>query len=258
MVDKISRPETEALASRRVHVGGKVNIVDLSAEVGLACTEEETASHPVDVSVLEEVGSGRPLSSPAAEPDHLLTTSEVVDDSSGGVAGEGTTRSVLGNLPGGSAVDNLGRVVVHVLGAHGGTSLDVGSRETGAVGKADQLLDIGRAATNTLIGSGGTERWLRVGIDTNEANTKGSLVSVDGVVLIGADTAVPDAAIVLVRKLAERDDTTIFTLSGGSVQGRELVASLGDVGNLVRDSVAVKTRCETVRVVASPDEKKDG
>lgn len=47
-----------------VHVGGKVDIVNLGAEIELASTEEQPAGHPVNVAVLEEVGGGRPLSCP--------------------------------------------------------------------------------------------------------------------------------------------------------------------------------------------------
>jgi len=217
---EVRRPQAEALALGVVHVGVEVNVIDLGAEVCLAGTEEETTSHPVDVGVLEEVGGRAPFGGPRAEPNHLLTTSEVVDDGSGGVGVEDTAGSVLGHLPSGSGVDDLGRVVVHVLGAHGGISLDVGRLETGAVGEGDQLFDVVAAASNTLVGRGCAESRLRVSIDADEANTKGELVGVDGVVLVVADTAVPDATIVLVGELAEGDDAAVVTLRLGRVESR--------------------------------------
>jgi len=102
-------------------------------------------------------------------------------------------------------------------------------------------LDVVTAASNTSVSRSGSEGRLGVRIDANETNTESSLVCVDGVVLVVADTAVPDTTIVLVGELAEGDDTTIFTRRGRGVQGRELVASLGNVGNLVRNSIALKT-----------------
>jgi len=254
---KIRGPETEVLVWGIVNSGGEVNIIDLSAEVGLTCTKEETAGHPVNVRVLQEVGSRGPLSSPATEPDHLLTASEVVDDSSGGIGGENAAGPVLGDLPGGGAVDDLGWVVEHVLGAHGGISLDVGSLEASAVGNADQLFDVCATASDACVGRRGSKRGLRVGIDANETNTEGTLVGVDGVVLVSANTTVPDATVVLEGKLAERDDTTIFTRRGRGVQSRELEASLRNVGNLVRDAIALQTRDDRVGTIALPDKDQD-
>jgi hypothetical protein len=243
---KVRRPQAEALALRVVHVGVEVNVIDLGVEVRLAGTEEETAGHPVDVGVLEEVGSRAPLGGPRAEPNHLFATGEVVDNGSGGVGVEDAAGSVLGYLPRGGRVDDLGRVVEHVLGAHGGISLDVCRLVTGAVGEADELFNVVAAASDTLVGRGCAESRLRVGIDADEADAKGGLVFVDGGVLIVADTAVPDATIVLEGELAEGDDSTVVTLGFGRAQGRELEASLGNFNNLIRDAVALKARDDAV------------
>lgn len=254
---KVRNSKTEGLASRVVHISRKVDIVNLGAKVGLTCTKEETTSHPVDVRVLKEVGSGRPLSSPATEPDHLLATSEVVDNSSSGIGSEDAARTILRDLPGCSAVDDLCWVVEHVLSAHSGTSLNVGGRKASAVGDADQLLNIRSATSNTCVSRGSSEGRLGVCVDTNEANSERGLVRVDCVVLVNADTTVPDAAIIFEGKLTERDDSTVFTRRGGSVQGRKLESSLGDIGDLIGNTVALETRDDGVGIVALPDENED-
>jgi len=75
--------------------------------------------------------------------------------------------------------------VVHVLGAHGSASLDVGTWETSSVGNADELLNILTTASNTIRSSSGAESRLRIGINANEAHTKGELVSIDLLILSG-------------------------------------------------------------------------
>ena len=77
---EICSTETESVAlSWIVHVGGEVDVIDLGVEVELASAQKETTGHPVDVGVLQEVGSRRPLSRPGTEPNHLLTATKVVD-----------------------------------------------------------------------------------------------------------------------------------------------------------------------------------
>jgi hypothetical protein len=183
--------------------------------------------------VLQEVGSRRPLSSPAAKPDHLLATCEVVDDSSGGISGKGATGAILGNLPSGGRIDNLGRVVEHVRSAHGGSKLDVGGLKASAVCKADQLLNISATASNTCIGWRTSEGRLGVGINANETNTEGTLVSVDSVVLVNADSRAPITTVVFICEFAERDNSTVVTLGSRRVQGWELEPSLRNGHHLV-------------------------
>lgn len=255
---EVSRPEAEQFASRLVHSSRQVDVIDLSAEVGLACTKEQTTSHPVNVSVLQEVGGGRPFGSPAAEPNHLLTTGEVVDHSSGSVTGEGTTWTVLRNFPGGGPVGDSGRVVVHILSTHGGSRLNVCGGETSSIGDADQLLNVGTAAANTLRSGGGAERWLRVGINTDEANAKRELVGVNFGVLLGADTAVPFTAIVFVSEFAEGEDAAVFALGPRGIEGWKLEVLFRNAYDLVRDAVSIKAGSNRVSVVTLSNEDEDG
>jgi hypothetical protein len=254
---EVRRPEAEVLVRRGVHGSGKVDIVNLSAQVGLTSAKEETTGHPVNVRVLQEVGSRRPLSSPAVEPDHLLATCKVVDDSSSGVSGKGATRTILGDLPSGGRIDNLGRVVEHVLSAHGGPKLDVGSLEASAVREADQLLNISATASNTCIGWRTSEGRLGVGINANETNTECKLVSVDGVVLVNADARAPIATVVFIREFAEGDNATVVALGSRRVQGRKLETGLRNGHNLVRNSIALETRDHRVWVISSSNENEN-
>jgi hypothetical protein len=255
---EVRRPEAEVLVRGGVHGSGKVDIVDLSAQVGLTSAKEETTGHPVNVRVLQEVGSRRPLSSPAAEPDHLLAACKVVDDSSSGVSGEGATGTILGDLPSSGRIDDLGRVVEHVLGAHGGSKLNVGSLEASAVGKANQLLDISATAANTGIGGRASKGRLGVGINANETNTEGSLVSVDSVVLVNAHSRAPVTAVVFIGEFAERDNATVVALGSRSVQSRKLESGLGNGHHLVWDSITLETRDHRVWVISSSNENENG
>ena len=92
-----------------------MHIVDLSCQVGLTFSNEETARHPVDVGMLEEVGRGRPLDGPADEPDHLLTVAIVIDDSSSRSSGKVPGGCKLSKFSGNFAICDGHRIVPETL-----------------------------------------------------------------------------------------------------------------------------------------------
>lgn len=106
----------------------------------------DTTGQPVDVGVLQEVGTLGPVGSPRHEPDHLLPTSIVVDDGSSRGGGEGAIRrrSKSSHLLGKSRVDDGGWVVPETLCAHTSTAACMVSRAV--------LRDISRlAGTHVLM-----------------------------------------------------------------------------------------------------------
>ena len=67
MLGKVTRPETEVLLGRRLHGSGEVNIIDLSAEVGLASTKEQMFSIVSMVNETMDASQVLATSTPAAD-----------------------------------------------------------------------------------------------------------------------------------------------------------------------------------------------
>jgi len=138
--------------------------------------------------------------------------------------------------------------VVHVCSAHRCACLDIGSGEPSGVSEANELFHIVVTASSLLRRRRSAESGLRVGIDADETHTESSLVCVDLVVLVDADTRAP-ACRVLVGKLTQRYDTTVVTLGSGGIERRQLETRLRDLYDLVWDAIALKTRDDAVRAV---------
>ena len=83
----------------------------------------DSARHPVDPSVLQEVGRDGPVGRPADEEGHLLAALEVVDHTGGGLGSPLALGLELSKLDG-------------VIGARdgGGVVPEAGSRDAGATG----------------------------------------------------------------------------------------------------------------------------
>ncbi|KAI6760296.1 hypothetical protein HG530_009156 [Fusarium avenaceum] len=122
---EIRSSDLELLLARHgvVETSGQLNVINLSIEVDLALANEDTASHPVNMSVLKESSSLGPVMSPTEEPNELLAAiGESVDDTGNGIRGVATARAKFGNLFGDSRVGDGGRVMVDALGREAGIS----------------------------------------------------------------------------------------------------------------------------------------
>ena len=101
--------------------------------------------------------------------------------------------------------------MIDVLRAQSSARLDVRSRKSGAVRQADELLVVGRTTARPFRSGRGAKCSLREGVDPNKSDTKGKLISIDGVVLVGTDPAT-EASIIFECQLTERNDASVASL----------------------------------------------
>jgi hypothetical protein len=93
--------------------------------------------------MLKKVGTGSPVSGPRHEPNHLFSTSKVVDDSSCRLRREHTGGLERSNPSGAGSIGNDGRHVPQAQCRDALIELEVGGGEESAIGDLDHLFLLG-------------------------------------------------------------------------------------------------------------------
>jgi len=153
---EIARTKSEDLVGRYIQCSGQVYIIDLGTEVDATATGEQTSSDPIDPDMLQIIGCSRPVSCETGKKDHLLTSTESVDDSYRRVCGICTIgrRTKTHNLPSSARVGDLRGIMPKTLRADACTDFVVCSLDSSRVGKSHALID-------TLPTTSAREVWCR-------------------------------------------------------------------------------------------------
>lgn len=224
----------------------ELQVVDLGAEVQLALANKQTASHPVDVGVLQVARSKGPLGSKGSEPDEGLAVVDLVDDGADGSGVDATSRLKHGPGSSGGSVCDLGLVVVQTVHVDRSIVLETSSRDSRGVDEAHTGVDAVLAAAIAVAVDGGCAKLsTRELVYADHADTESILVCIELVPLICGKSTVVVAGLVgavVVDETRNSDDGSIVAISSRRVELGQANTALGNKNSLPRNAVAVKAR----------------